>query len=101
MERAKKALKSVNVASYTSAFESTVPMPSEREIEKMKDMMEDLKPKVHAIKVLYKKLEEFLPMREKTLKLIEEAIEYLKSEHRNVNIAKVNSDTMRNAQVTH
>ena len=94
MERAKKALKSVNVASYTSAFESTVPMPSEREIEKMKDMMKDLKPKVNAIKELYKKLEEFLPMREKTLRIIAEAIVSLNLRHRKVNIAKVSSDTM-------
>ena len=93
MERA-KALKSVNFANHTSAFESTVPMPSEHDIKKMKGMMEDLKPMVDDIKKLHKKLEEFLPMREKTLQIIAEAINYLHLEHRNVNIAKVSSDTV-------
>ena len=49
MAAAKKVLSSVNVKSYTSAFEPLTPMTSDCEI---KGMMEELKPKVDDV---YKK----------------------------------------------
>ena len=54
-----EVLSKVNVKSYTSAFEPSMPMPSDCDIEQMKGMMEELKPKV---KNLYKKLCEFIPV---------------------------------------
>ena len=90
MDRAKKVWEKVNVSSYTSAFEAGVEMPTDSEIKRIRSMMEDLKPKVGAIKQLYRKLVEFLPVREKTLRLIAEAIVDLNIRHRKVNIAKVN-----------
>ena len=90
MDRAKKVWEKVNVSSYTSAFEAGVEMPTASEIERIRSMMEDLKRKVGAIKQLYRKLVEFLPVREKTLRLIAEAIVDLNIRHRKVNIAKVN-----------
>ena len=89
MAKAKEKWEKLNVRSYTSSFEAGVEMPTASEIERMRDMMEDLKPKVEAIKQLYRKLEEFLPVREKTLRLIAEAIVDLNIRHRKVNIAKV------------
>ena len=92
MERAKRALQSSNIRSYTSAFPPTVQQPSESEIEYVRSMMKDLLYKVDDVQRLYQKLIEFLPVREKTLQLIAEAIELLKVKHRDVNIAKVKLD---------
>ena len=90
MAAAKKVLSKVNVKSYTSAFEPSMPMLSDCDIEKMKGMMEELKPKVDDVKRLHKKICEFIKVRDDTLKLIGEAIEFLNEKHRKVNIAKVN-----------
>ena len=90
MAAAKKVLSNVNVKSYTSAFEPLTPMPSDCEIEKIKGMMEELKPKVDDVKRLFDKLCEFTTVRDNTLKLVGEAIEFLNEKHRKVNIAKVN-----------
>ena len=65
-------------------------MPSDCEIEKIKGMMEELKPKVDDVQRLYKKICDFNPVRNETLKLVGEAIEFLNEKHRKVNIAKVN-----------
>ena len=90
MAAAKKVLSNVNVKSYTSAFEPSTPMPSDCEIEKIKGMMEELKPKVDDVQRLHKKICDFFPVRNETLKLVGEAIEFLNEKHRKVNIAKVN-----------
>ena len=89
MAKAKEMWEKLNVWSYTSGFEPVIEMPTDTEIERMRAMMEDLKPKVGAIKQLYRKLVEFLPVREKTLRLIAEAIVDLNNKHRKVSIAKV------------
>ena len=89
MAAAKKVLGKVNIKSYTSAFEPSVPAPSDSEIEKVKGMMEELKPKIHDVNELHTKLCAFIPVRERTLQLVGEAIEFLNEKHRKVNIAKV------------
>ena len=91
MERAKKTWKELNIKSYTSGFEPTLKVPSDHEIGRMKDIMKKIDKGVPIVHELYQKLKAFLPIRQKTLRLIAEAILTLRLRHRKVNIAKVSA----------
>ena len=87
---AKEVWKSANIRCYTSAFQPSVQLPSEVEIDNMQSLMEDLKPNVADVKRLHYLLTNFIPDRDKLLLTLNEEISFLNVQHLNVNIAKVN-----------
>lgn len=70
-------------------YETIEAMPSEEEIKNVVCIMQQLKPTAEKVKVLLKKVDDVLAIRDKTLQLLQEAIDDLNKHHLNVNIAKV------------
>ena len=74
------------MAGYTSGFTETPIVPT---TDKVKRLMTELKLVVPLVRKLEERVGKLLPIREKTLQVVSEAIEYLHKHHQNVNIAKV------------